>query len=147
MYNINNISQITNTYIFFKDETRNVVNIPYLQVARTEIIEELKYINYMNKSLDIKSETINNQLKTINKSIEILEKYIDGNQNLPIVKRGLSQQHSDLETQNKKYHDTATRLGATNELIKDSFDSEYHYKKLIGQIDATIQYNNRCKVS
>ena len=138
MYNINHISQINEKYVFFNDgvkEDRKVLNFSHILTAKEDLQEEVYHLNYMTTMINEKLDKIMTQVKQQKHLVKVAEKYIADNQNIPMVRRGMSLYHDNLNLASDKLFSLGGQLTGVNSLYCDCLAKREKFLKLLRQID------------
>ena len=106
MYILNEVSEVNTKYIFFlfSDGTqdRKTVNKNDLKELYNDVCENVKHYEFMIQECKTVYNSINGECEKIEEVIKGYEKFIENNQNDPMVRRGLHNVCSSLEWENKK---------------------------------------------
>lgn len=143
MYNFKEISSVNSRYIFFKDDTRKVVDVKLLHEVIKDIKVELNHYtfmyNKMNEVYDMYTDRINQIQGTINRMNELIE----SNQDKPIVRRGLSEYHDTLRYNTKSLNENQLLQGG----VFSAYDSNHieSLKKLCHQCIKVVNHYERMK--
>ena len=143
MYDIKEVSQVNNKYIFFvfSDGTqdRKTVDINELKYLYNDVTEKMKMLDFTVKYNRDCYENAKQEVTILEKIIEGYEKYIEENKSDPMVRRGLHDVcYSLTATENKRNEISRESFGMSHVATKAS-DEYWRLYKLQKQIEAVFQ--------
>ena len=143
MYDIKEVSQVNNKYIFFvfSDGTqdRKTVDINELKYLYDDVTEKMKMLDFTVKYNRDCYEDAKQEVVRFEKIIEGYEKYIEENKSDPMVRRGLHDVcYSLTETEKKRNEILRESFGMSHAATKAS-DEYWRLYKLQKQIEAVFQ--------
>lgn len=106
MYMVNDVSEVNTKYIFFKfsdgTQDRKAVNKNDLKELYSDVCEKISHYEFMIQECKTVYNSINIECEKLEETIKGYERFIENNQNDPMVLRGLHSICSSLEWENKK---------------------------------------------
>jgi len=141
MYNFKEVSSVNNKYIFFNNDTRQVLKVKYVPDLMHDIQKELSQFEFMYNKMNESYDILTLKIDGYKKMIESNNKLIDSNIDQPIVRRGLSEYHDNLNRYKRSLNDALLiRQGTFN-----AYDNDYVMKlEKILRSCMTIVNNFKC---
>jgi hypothetical protein len=136
MYDFKKISSVNKRYVFFKDETRKVIDIKLLHEVIKDIKAELNHYNFMHVKMYEAYDKLTIKIEETKKVIEWNNKQIELNIDKPVVRRGLSEYHDNLRYNEQLIHD----LGMAQSGVFSAYDCDYvtRLRKLCNQCKVVV---------
>jgi hypothetical protein len=130
MYNINEVTQVNASFIFFHfpdgTQDRKTVDIRELKHLYTEICENMKHYEFMKMENNKISNNIQEEYDKLDNTILGYKAYIEKNQDNSSIRRGLHDVCYQLEVVQKKQSELAIQKSGVN--IAWSYAMEKYWK-------------------
>lgn len=143
MYDINEVTQVNTSFIFFHfsdgSQDRKVVDMRELKYLYDDVCQNMKHYDFMKNESHNISEKMQEEYNKLESISQGYKDFIEKNQDIPAVRRNLHDVCYQLEVTQQKQRETAIQKSGVNVMYSHAIDKYWKLYKLQKQIESVLK--------